>query len=63
MVATTNPENLNANVAAVDLHLTRDQSERLDAASKEFWISMSSELEMWVWRKTSANLERLGVKQ
>jgi len=62
IVATTNPENISANVEAVDLHLTRDQSERLDVASKEFWSSMSPALEMWIWRNTSANLEKIGVK-
>jgi len=63
LVATTNPTNLKANVGAVDLHLTRDQSERLDAASREFWASMSPQLEMWMWRNTSANLEKIGLKQ
>ena len=63
IVGTTNPENLDSNVEAVDLHLTRDQSDRLDTASREFWASMSPELEMWIWRNTNANLEKIGVKQ
>ena len=62
LVGTTNPKNLKENVEAVNLHLSRDQSERLDAASREFWAFMSSELEMWMWRNTSANLEKIGVK-
>lgn len=61
LVGTRNAKNLQEDVQAVMLRLTRDQTERLDKASQEFWVSMPPELEMWTWDNTPANLEGIGI--
>jgi aryl-alcohol dehydrogenase-like predicted oxidoreductase len=62
LVGTRNVKNLEENVEAVNLHLTREQSERLDEASQEFWTLMHPELEMWTWDNSKANLDRIGLE-
>jgi aryl-alcohol dehydrogenase-like predicted oxidoreductase len=62
LVGTRNVKNIEQDVEAVNLHLTREQSERLDEASQEFWTSMPSELEMWTWDNNRASLDRIGIK-
>jgi len=61
LVATRNVKNMEQNVEAANLHLTRNQTARLDEASQEFWASIPSELEMWTWDNTKANLGRIGI--
>jgi len=62
IVASRNVKNFEDNIEAANLHLTRDQSERLDEASQGFWASMPPELEMWTWDNSTANLEKIGIK-
>jgi len=61
LVATRNVKNMKQNAESVKLHLTREQTKRLDEASQEFWSSIPSDLEMWTWDNTKANLDRIGV--
>lgn len=62
LVGTRNAKNLEEDVEAVNLHLTREQTDRLDKASKEFWNPIPSEIEMWTWDNSNANLDRIGIK-
>jgi len=58
-------EELKENVEAVNLHLTREQMDRLDKASLEFWAPMpphSSGLELWIPNNKRAVLEKMGIK-
>ena len=62
LVGTRSVKNLEENVEAVNLHLTKAQSEKLDEASEEFKSSIPSELEMWSWDNSTASLNRIGIK-
>jgi len=61
LVGTRSVKNLEANIEAVNLHLTREQSDRLGEMSQDFWTLMPPELEMWTWDNSRASLERIGL--
>ena len=62
IVGTRNPDHLRENIEAVDLKLSRDQLDRLDEASREFWKPMPSGVELWLHDNTRENLRRMGIQ-
>lgn len=62
LVGTRNPKNIEEDIAALDLQLTKDQEDRLEKASNEFFSMIPSDLEMWKWDNTAENLDRIGLK-
>jgi len=55
-------EELEENIEALDLNLTREQMKRLDNTSSEFWKPMPPKLELWLHDNTRSNLQRLGIE-
>jgi len=62
LVGIRNVKELEENVEAVSLNLTREQMDRLDSASLEFWKPMPPRLELWLHDNTRANVQRLGIE-
>jgi len=62
LVGTRNSKNLEEDMEAVSLRLTREQTDRLDKASEGFCSLIPPELEMWTWDNNTANLDRIGIK-
>lgn len=62
LVGTRNVKHLEENVEAVNLQLTREQLDRLEEASREFWALMPPELEMWTWDNSKTNLDRIELR-
>lgn len=54
-------EELKEDIEAVELKLTRDQLERLDAVSREFWNPMPQNIELWIHDNSRDTLERIGI--
>jgi aryl-alcohol dehydrogenase-like predicted oxidoreductase len=52
---------LEEDVEASDMHMTREQLDRLDRASREFWAPMPPELELWIPDSRRLDIERLGI--
>ena len=54
-------EELEENIEAVSLNLSKDQLNRLEKASLEFWKPMPPKLELWLHDNSKETLEKLGV--
>jgi len=54
-------EELEENIEATDLNLSRDQMDRLEKASLEFWEPMPPRLELWLHDNSKQTLEKIGV--
>jgi len=61
LVGIRNVKELKENVEAVNLHLTKEQMDRLDKVSLEFWTPMPSGLELWIHDNKTENLEKIGI--
>jgi len=65
LVGIRHVEELQENVEAAGLHLTKEQTDRLEKASLEFWSPMprhDSVLEMWIPDNTKSNLQTMGIE-
>ena len=62
LVGVRSVEELKENIDAVSIHLTKEQLDRLNEASLNFWAPMPSGLELWVYDNKKENLEKIGLK-
>ncbi len=54
-------EELEENIRATELNLTRDQLKMLEDASLSFWNGMPQNLELWLHDNSKETLEKLGI--
>ena len=62
LVGIRNVKELEENIEAVNLNLTKEQMKRLDNVSLEFWKPMPPKLELWLHDNTKTNLQRIGIE-